>query len=596
MRDNGSRPPPEAADLRVPGSAASAAASQSGGGLDATGRRLDRDAVVVPLLFAALLGLFALTWNPWWVPTGDSEVYLVIARNVAAGEGLTYRGAAAASVPPGWSLTLGGLIAAGLSVGQIKLCQIAFMTGGLLCGYGVLRRLGLTPGRSAACAGLAGLCSPLYPLTFWLHTDALFVLLAGAATLAAVRWEGRSLWPVVLATTLLCAAISVRWAGAAYAAVVAGALLTNATGGRKWLAAAACVGVAALTTLVLMRGLSGDGLTFISTLPQEANAPDVFVRERPDLSAFGELLHRLGNLPGWFAWGPFVPLRFVVGLGAIGLTLNWLVGGLTAILVTIAAWRQARRGRFVLAGAAAYLLGLCLLWPHVNNRYTVPVLPFLIAGVLVGLDAVRPKPVRATLRALFFAAVVFVNGFMWSVDAWVARSPTAGDFYRRYEAGVHLPLIEVAAELRRRGARDVAASERFENLHERWDYPTSPRVLLYLAGVDATVVPRPMTGWGVRKLQDWARDHDIQYYVHQNPTVPGRVWHFRLTPAEHGATMGDAARLRPDWSPAQFELFEMTEHPEAGEGVRWLDPEPVPALSDAELDAIGRAVARPGGR
>ena len=559
-----------------------------------TRRTFTQDAAVLPTLAALLLALFAATWNPWWVPTGDSEVYLVVARNVASGEGLTYRGAAAASVPPGWSLTLGGLIAAGLSVGQIKLCQIAFMAGGLLCAYGVLRRLHLTPARSAACVGLAGLCSPLYPLTFWLHTDALFVLLAGAATLVAVRWEGRSLWPVVLATTLLCAAISVRWAGAAYAAVVAGALLTDAGGRRKWLAAAACVGVAGLTTLVLMRGLAGDGLTFISTVPQEANAPDVFVRERPDLTAFGEVLHRLGNLPGWFAWGPFVPLRFVVGLGAVGLALNWLVGGLTAALVAIAAWRQARQGRFVLAGATAYLLALCLLWPHVNNRYTVPVLPFLIAGVLVGLDAVTWPRVRATLRATFFAAIVFVNGFMWSVDAWVARSPNAGDFYRRYEAGVHLPLIEVAAELRRRGATDVAASERFENLRERWDYPTSPRVLLYLAGVDATVVPRPMTGWGVRKLQDWARDNGIRYYVHQNPSVPGRIWHFRLTPAEHGAVMGDAANLRPDWSPPQFELFGMADHPEAGPGIRWLDPEPVPVLSNAELDEIGRRVARPG--
>ena len=228
--------------------------------------------------------------------------------------------------------------------------------------------------------------------------------------------------------------------------------------------------------------------TVMPTVPEEARTPPVFVRERPDLTAAQEYAGRAANLPGWFAWGPFVPLRFVAGLGTIGPILNNVVGGLTAALVAVAAWRGARRGRWLLAGVAGYVLALCVLWPHVNNRYVVPVLPFLIGGVFEGLDVLRGGAKRGfrggvarVLKLAFVAAVLFVNGFMWSVDAWIARSPTAVDFYSRYEAGVHLSLIEAAAELRKRADAHepgvVAASERYENLRERWNYKTSPRVL-----------------------------------------------------------------------------------------------------------------------
>ena len=50
----------------------------------------------------AVLVAVAGVANPWWVPTGDSEVYLTTARNLLAGRGLVFNGEpmAVAPVPP----------------------------------------------------------------------------------------------------------------------------------------------------------------------------------------------------------------------------------------------------------------------------------------------------------------------------------------------------------------------------------------------------------------------------------------------------------------------------------------------------------------
>ena len=561
-------------------------------------RKPPPDAIAVGLLALWLLALFGLVHNPYWVPTGDSEVFLVAARNLANGDGLTFLGERLAVVPPAWPLALSVLLSFGATIAVLKAFQIVVMTGGLLCCYAVLRR-DVDPKPAAFAVGMAALATPLYPLTFWLHSDALFMLIGSAATWLALRCDlstRRGVGLLGVIALLVVAGVAVRWAAMVYVVVVAAALLSGASSRLRPLVGGAGLCLLALATYVVLRLALGDEASGGTGVPlANAEVPGLFVRERPDLSVVGEYLNRLANLPAWFGWTFFVPTRAIGG--PAGFALNAVVGGMILGLVLLAGVRAAGRRSYVYFGAIAYVLTLCAAWPHVNNRYVVPVLPFLMGGVLEGLRelahgtrwrAIR-RVVAATLQHAFILAFFVVNGAMFLVDAWVARSPSALDFYTRYEAGIHLPLIEAGAELNQseNQAARIAVSHRYENLGERWEYPTARRELAYIADVNAIVVPKEFTGWGVKKLQQWARDNGIDFYVHQNPTVPGRFWHFRLTREEHGRIMGDLPGPHMD----AFALYEMRDHAEPGRPPRlWLDPLPLPPLHGERLERLARRV------
>ena len=208
-------------------------------------------------------------------------------------------------------------------------------------------------------------------------------------------------------------------------------------------------------------------------------------------------------------------------------------------------------------GVLAYVVGLAAAWPFPNSRYLVPILPGLIAGILVALNraaSFRGFGIAAyALKLLFIAMFVLVNAAMWATDVWIARSGDADTYYARYEAGLHWNLMAVADELAD-SEGSIAVSERYENLNERWDYQHAERVVAYIADRPSTPVPGPLTGWSVKYLQQWSRDNDGAWDVHQIPTVPGRVWHFRLTPDEHAAV---TQRERPGPREWQFELYRM---------------------------------------
>src|SRR6185295_11272654 len=54
------------------------------------------------ITIASLICIYALLQNRYWVPSGDSEVYISIARNIARGDGYTFNGQPVQMVPPGW--------------------------------------------------------------------------------------------------------------------------------------------------------------------------------------------------------------------------------------------------------------------------------------------------------------------------------------------------------------------------------------------------------------------------------------------------------------------------------------------------------------
>ncbi|MEM1010750.1 MAG: hypothetical protein AAGI46_00865 [Planctomycetota bacterium] len=624
----------------------------------------------VPAAMAVVLLVFTLVHNPYWVPTGDGEVFLTAARNLASGDGLTYLGEPLRIVAPGWPATLAGLL--WLGDGRIvvmKLAQIAFMAIGLFAWLMALQR-GRTRHVAAGSVMLAAIASPLYPLTFWPHSDAIFVAFAGGSVWAAAMFRATGRWRWLgLTCGLLAVGIAMRWAGLPFAVVPAAICVGTRRGGK--LAAGITGAIAVLLTGAIAFGLVLSLVRSGTLIPLATSVtPSLFVREIPEMSLISEVWFRLQRLPDWVGWTLFAPMRFLGfgGGGAIGEWLNRSVGWLAVLLLATAAIVEARRGRWLFLGVLAYVVGLAAAWPFPNSRYLVPILPGLIAGILValhwaassrespallicvaglggiatlffpfealplpswlwwlrplldlfssvaGLDLLagftvtvailasarggmnRWHPIRVlepVTRVTFIAMFVLVNAAMWATDVWIARSGDADTYYARYEAGLHWNLMAVADELAD-SEGSIAVSERYENLNERWDYQHAERVVAYIADRPSTPVPGPLTGWSVKKLQQWARDNDVAWYVHQNPTVPGRVWHFRLTPDEHAAV---TQRERPGPREWQFELYRMQNFAGPDEPPRkWLTPHVTPPLVGDRLHEIATRVPHwPGG-
>ncbi|HMO27262.1 MAG TPA: hypothetical protein PKB10_13445, partial [Tepidisphaeraceae bacterium] len=191
--------------------------------VDAPGRNRWMLVAIAPLAI-----LYLLLFNPMWVPGGDSDFYLVVARNLVTGNGYTFNGEPVGMSPPGWPMVLAGLMWISPTFGFIKLTMIGFMLTSLGLAYRVLLRF-CSPRVSAMVILLAGTLHPLYPLTFWTHSESLFCLIAWATLLLAFRInEGRSGWGAVAGVVLLSiAAVLVRWTGLIQVVLVAGILLSN---------------------------------------------------------------------------------------------------------------------------------------------------------------------------------------------------------------------------------------------------------------------------------------------------------------------------------------------------------------------------------
>ena len=147
-------------------------------------RRGDRRGLLA--VVAVLLAIYAGVHNGYWTPGGDSEVYAAVARSLARGEWLTYNGQSVAIVTPGWPFVLAGLMQVSASFAFLKACQAAILIAAFAVAYRILRRYA-SPRLAAVCTVLAGSLHLVYPLSFWLHSDPLLLLLGNLAVLGALR-------------------------------------------------------------------------------------------------------------------------------------------------------------------------------------------------------------------------------------------------------------------------------------------------------------------------------------------------------------------------------------------------------------------------
>ena len=189
--------------------------------------------------------IFALLTNRHWVPGGDSEVYLATARNLLKAHfsfrrGYIFNGQPMNMVPPGWPYVLAMAMSISTKFAFLKLIVLLSMLGSLALAYPICRRFA-PPLVAGAVVVLTALLSHVFPLTFWLHSDALFCLLGSASFLLAIQiGEGRTqLWRIALLGILCSCAVTVRWAGLLNWIVVAAALMDRqgAAIGRRLLTA-----------------------------------------------------------------------------------------------------------------------------------------------------------------------------------------------------------------------------------------------------------------------------------------------------------------------------------------------------------------------
>jgi hypothetical protein len=554
--------------IRRPSSAAADAplVASSGGDADSPLRWL-------AIGLAPLVLVYLLLFNPYWVPGGDSELYVCIARSLLKGEGYAFNGGPVAMVPPGWPLLLAGVLSVSTSFAAVKAVMIASMLGSLAATFFVLLRF-VTPRTAALVIGLSGILFPVYPLTYWTHSEAVFCLLASTSLLLAFRInEGKHGWPSVAALALLCAAaVTVRWTGLIHLSLIAGALLGNGrlrlgthrrpslalaitllvTGGTFFGTYKALELTSEQTTAAKAAGAAMDsgadagdadaGTAAIGSEAKALGAGDI-VTPKGKNGIVEEYFERFIRAGKWFSWLLWHETRFgqsVKLVDAAAMLFGWVVIGLLACALLAGLQRK----QFFWLALAAYTGALCMNWPNPNSRYFVPVAPFVVAGVLLGLKAVagwfpaRPVAVRGTKWAAgaFVASLLFCNGVLLAVDVWVMRS---GDrFYHVYEGGQHEELIRLVQQVKQiKGSfpltdDEILISERYVNLGRNRFSKAAVRAVVLLTDREVRAVPGKFAKEPIGAFRAWTRakvNKRAPFYLYQKPWSPWRLWHFRLT-------------------------------------------------------------------
>ena len=523
----------------------------------------------------------AIPFTTYWTPGGDSDFYASLARNIARGDGYLYNGLKPAISPPGWPYVLAGLMWISPSFLWLNLVQSLLLATGLAMFYPICRHM-VGPRLAAAATVVTAVLHPVYPLGTWMHSEPLYLVIANAAVLAALRYartkdeRARLDW-FLLAGLLGVLAIVVRWTGLFHWLVAAAALVSLRPPGMTTLdrltrpvaRAVACSLVIGLSFLGLWESMNvttvvaspefvdeGErGKTTEEILAGATPPPSVQLTTRPAeppmsleyeppkrpaggesqvtqeslghgaflAGALVEYVGRLANAGTWASWLLWYPTRFASGLPGANIAVA-VVGWAALILFGIGVTRMPAVGRWLAAGVVAYLVTLALMWPNPNARYLVPVAPMVICGVLLGAARVaRWLPIAVV------AAVLLANLPLYAVDAWLARVPGAAA--EHFEAGSVAPLVAGCELVRESGAGDraVVVSERYINFGKVRRMRTGARAAQFVLDADLQMMPIAVPDeWWDPRLADHLWRHGAGFYLYQEPAEPWRLWHFRL--------------------------------------------------------------------
>jgi hypothetical protein len=519
------------------------------------------------ILVTAIGFIYLLMYNPYWVPGGDSELYVAAGRSWATGLRHTFNGQFVSICPPGWPLIHAAAMKISPTFGFLKLLTLLCMTAAMGLWYWFLLRY-TTPKMSALITLLCAIVSHCYSLSFWMHSDALFCLISTAAMVVACQINERKsgmAWRILVLVALCAAMQLVRWAGVLQWVVIAGVLLagqpipinrariTELVGHLRsgpWIGLALSFAVTFGTFLIVRNALKltkeealaaqDAGATFDEQQqpqpPMEARTVDIFNGKQSQKMTFAqEMTKRVKESGKWFSWLLWPEFRFLGGSGVKGIlnSIDTIVGWLLIGALVIAGWVGLGKRQWVWLGLGAYCVCLCLNWPNPNARYMVPLLPLILWGMMQGIRIFFASFGKLRLGTQLVTVMLFsiavANTSLLAVDIYVARSR---DFYARYEGGLDESLISCVRYLNNRNIDDgeLAVSEVYNNLGKRKLSKFGLRATVMLSNRIVRNVPGK---WDIDdvakgKFINWARSRHIKWYLCQQPISPWRVWHFRL--------------------------------------------------------------------
>jgi len=527
-----------------------------------------REWQIFAVAMAGVLLIFGLLHNKWWVPGGDTDLYLVAARNLIKGKKYTFNGLPLNVAPPGWPLLLAGAMKISTSFGFLKMVNLTLLTLFLGVFYWIIRRLVPGPWITAAIIVGTALISHAYELTFWFHSDALFSLLTASSFLIAlqIREKQGGNFRAAGLIVLCIAAVCVRWAGVFNWCIIAGILLSGETKPRltrPWVLVCATFVAFAVTFLALrlamrltpeqMRAIKESGIFIDESLRSEAQGYSLDTNLTRKLGLVGEARQRFVGAGRWFStlfWQPFriIGSREIDGAGIV-------VGYFGIFLLGVTVVRAWRKCQWMWVGLGVSCGTLFVMWPDATGRYLIPWTPLLLIALLEPLlvfakSGGRTRRVALGLFYTFLISAIACNAALFSVEAWVARQH---NFYAAYDAGLDHDLISIAHYLIDHGVADnqIAISPKYVNLNHprytRWGI----RATLALTDRTMLLVPRMVIGDTAKPpaqlAMDWAHQYHVKYYISQPPISPWRVWHFRLGWLQKRVTHKPVIPTRSSW-------------------------------------------------
>lgn len=338
--------------------------------------------VMVGLGIALFSILYCLSVSPYWKLSNDSVLYVQAGQSLAAGNGYSQSGSAVQLYPPGTSAMLAaGWLAGGGSYFVLNAEVVAFALGSMIICFLLFRdRLGSLGAATVVLMCLAS--TTLFHWSTYLLSDIFYLFFSLLALWFYSKDSASGTGLSVLA------AVALRLIGVSLAA----ALFLDAIGSRKkrWVVAVEMAGVVGLAGLWELRnarlGWSHTGLMLEN---------DPWVPSHGQLTLVG-LTHRfLTNVRHLDALQEMV---------TNGYTANLLAGVLLAAICLIGLRELCTTN----SAAGIYCILLTLIvtvyHPWIEDRWLLPLLPFLFACLLLGVGWIAAR----THNSVYLGLVLFV--------------------------------------------------------------------------------------------------------------------------------------------------------------------------------------------
>ena len=379
------------------------------------------------ILMSAIAAIYLLMFNPYWVPGGDSELYIAGGRSWATGCGHTFNGQFVSISPPGWPLVMAAAMKISPTFGFLKLITIACMTFTMGFWYWFLLRF-TTPKNSAhAHAALlrssrtfirchSG-CTAMRLLPV---TTAAMVVASRSTKASRMSAGGSRCWRFCVCGPMR--ALGRRTAMDRYRrrfarrAGSAKTLANDANGEMKSPNSAPGNGRPSrfrlrssrgtfamlrheLATHAAAGGRCKGRRRHLRRIQQAAEAKTVDIfngKQSAKLTFTQEMFKRVRESGKWFSWLLWPEFRFLGGTSVKGMlsSLDAVIGWLLIAALCTVAWRNLRQRQWLWLAPLVYCAFLCLNWPNPNARYLVPVLPIILWGIIQGIRMAFANPAK----------------------------------------------------------------------------------------------------------------------------------------------------------------------------------------------------------